>query len=187
LLTALAAEKGLRWAIESEVGGINPDCLGDPGPGASQEEKECVIPPTKYGGSIRRLQEGVHFGDGQMARGLHRRPLAGNLQHLLRDADGSGIARSDVTEEGTDRCETRIPRSGPVSAVPFEMIEEVKDKLAVEVRHLQFAGLPAVALRSEENKKPQCVSVARDSQDAHVPLFDEPPPKEGFEKSGQGR
>ena len=89
-----------------------------------------------------------------MSRSLYHSSLTRNVQYALSDADGTGIAGSDVTEEGTNCCETRVPCSYTVLATLLKMLKEVEHEFAVEIAHLQTSWLASSARGRIENEKP---------------------------------
>jgi len=55
---SLPTEEDLARSFESQIGGVDADCLRDASSGPSEEEQECPVATSLLGGAVWSLEQG---------------------------------------------------------------------------------------------------------------------------------
>src|SRR5206468_2785466 len=130
IAASLAAKQHLRVrALQSKVVRVDADRFGYAGAGSCQEEKKGPIAPAAGRRLIRGDDDGVHFGADEVMRHLDMRPLGGDGQNPLGDAEGSRIGSGDVMEEGPYCGETGIAGGDGVVPLLLELVEKGENEI----------------------------------------------------------
>lgn len=114
------AGEDLLRPTQTQVSGIDADRLGNPGSGPSQEEKKCVIPASRYGPLVRRIQECVHFRSGQVTGGWNTVRLLGiaNTRWAMASKLGSLTATWRKKDRIAVSAGVPCPRPVPPASAP---------------------------------------------------------------------
>jgi hypothetical protein len=95
------------------------------------------------------------------------------------------ITSQDVLEEAADGCAPAIARRGPIRALTLDVIEEVSDRVRVQMRQLEGSDAAMTLLRYELQKKLQCIPIRSDSMCARTSLMGQILGKEGLNQREQ--
>ncbi len=78
-------------SLQVKIARVDADRFGHAGAGSRQEEQESPIAPAAGCRPIWGGDDGIDLGVGEVMRHLDVRPLGGDCQNALGDAEGGGI------------------------------------------------------------------------------------------------
>jgi hypothetical protein len=161
---------------------VKRDELGDAQAGSDHGEQERVIAASEPAGLVRRGEERVDLGFGEVGNVVAFVAFGWDLDHPCDRREMFGVAQRGVAVKRVDRREPGVAGSGTVAAVVFEVVQERADQRRVEVGEVQLAWLIAGLLLGEGEQQPERVAVGGDGSRARVSLGDQPVGEECLER-----
>jgi hypothetical protein len=96
-----------------------------------------------------------------------------------------GMVKRGVAEQGANRRKPGVSRPRAVAALPLEMIEELADKLGIDVGEIELGWLPARPPLRECQQQLERVAIGGNGLRACVPLAHEPVGEERLQGRGE--
>ena len=150
---ALADDVHLVEGRHLQIVERKPDQFRDPQAGVVGETQHRAVPCSRHGARIRRVEQSPRFRPVERADERHVALLRRDFTHLRGEVEISRVAELEEAEEGLDGREPGIACTHPVSAIPFEMFEELEKGRYVEMTDLERAGPDAVFVRREDDQR----------------------------------
>ena len=105
-----------------------------------------------------------------MTNGGTLEPLAWDRQDLLRDRQQERVASRGMTNEGSNRCKSRVSAARAVVSGEFEVVQESQHSAGIQVLHAKILGFGAASAFNESQQKLERVPVRLDRPGAEPSL-----------------
>jgi len=164
----LAHQPELEGTTELEVVGSEVKQLLDPRARIEQRRHERVVAAPVARRAIDAPKDGGDLLVLQVLHGPGAGALEGEAQDALRVLEAVGMLGRDVPEEGVDGGQADIARRGSAVAHRFEVLEEGRDGVGVEVREVECCNRTTAVGRRESQEEREAIAVAQDRVAAHA-------------------
>jgi hypothetical protein len=138
------------------------------------EKQERPIPSSNPCSDVRRGDKGSTLVLREKLHWSAIITLGGYRQDALAVESECGFIQGDVAEEGMQRAQAVVSCRHSVSAIPFEVFEELTRESRVKVLQSQIGRLPAKALRGETQQQAKRIPVAGHRVRAGAKLAEQP-------------
>ena len=175
------APRARRRAVESGQ-------FGDPQAGLDGQQQQRAVAAAFPAAAVGRVEEGVDLGCGEKRDQLLVEPFGRDGQHPLDELGVLGVTQGRVGEQRADRGQAQVAGARAVVPVVFEVVEERRDQVRVEVGPVQ-RGRAALsgALLGEPEQQLERVAVGGDGAWADLTLLGEPVGEERLAAWGRSR
>ena len=167
---ALADDVHLVEGRHLQIVERKPDQFRDPQAGVVGETQHGAVPCSRHRARVRRVEQSPCFRPVERADEWHFALLRRDFTHLRGEVEISRVPELEEAEEGLDGREPGIACTHPVSAIPFEMFEELEKGRYVEMTDLERAGPDVVFVRREHDQQLEAQSIAFNGMPARAPV-----------------
>ena len=120
-----------------------------------------MIPSSDPGIAIRRAQQGSDFLGIEEGYGPFHLALVRHGENALAVMQPGWLGHRDISEEGADRGKPDVSGPDGVAARRFDMIEEVRHHVGIDVGHLQLRRALSAAGSGIADQQAECQSALK--------------------------